>query len=101
MNFEDKAGLRFDGTSDFSRFRTKMLAFGALKKGCDKAYLQDLPITPGHADEKVNKELRTDAWSYLMIALDGAALQLVDSIDLRNCRELLFTCSRCQIMCTK
>src|SRR5688572_155589 len=63
------------------RFRTKMLAFGALKKSCDLSLLNDLDITPGSPDEKKNTELQTDAWRYLMIVFNGAALQLVDSID--------------------
>src|SRR5687767_5178986 len=84
MMMEDKAGIKFNGSTDFSRFRTKMLAFGALKKGFDTALLSDLNITAGSLDETVNKVLRKDAWSYLMIALDGAALQLVDNLNPQN-----------------
>src|SRR5687767_13602095 len=81
---DEKTGLRFDGGGDFGRFRTKMLAFGALKKGCNKAFLNDLDISPGCTDEAANLEMRQDAWSYLMIALDGPALQLVNNISPQN-----------------
>ena len=81
---EDRMGLKFNGTTNFSRFRTKMLAYGVLKKGFDKALLHDLNISSTCPDRDKNLELRQEAWSYLMIALDGAALQLVDNLSSQN-----------------
>ena len=61
-----------------------MLAFGALRKGFDQAFTSNLDITPQSADEAKNTALRVEAWSYLMIALDGAALQAVENITSKN-----------------
>src|SRR5687767_342808 len=61
-----------------------MLAFGALKKGCNKAFLSDLDINAAYTDQAVHLEMRQDAWSYLMIALDGPTLQLVDNLNPQN-----------------
>ena len=55
---EDRMGLKFDGTTDFSRFRTKLLAYGALKKGFDKALQNDLDISTTNPDKDKNLELR-------------------------------------------
>src|SRR5687768_8823426 len=81
---DDKSLVKFDCTTYFGRFRTKMLRFGALIMGFDQAFTQDLDIYAGSANEAKNKASRVEAWSYLMIALDGAALQSVDNITSQN-----------------
>ena len=68
----DNPNFKFDGRGDFLRFKTKIIAFGTLKGGFHKAF-----TTQMNASVPAELAIMEEAWSYLMIALDGQALNLV------------------------
>jgi hypothetical protein len=80
MRFDDTKMLRFDGTnkSDFSYYKTRMLAMAKLNKGMDIAFKKQIEMDPkAQGYDKDEHELRDEAWSYLILSLDGPPLELV------------------------
>ena len=83
MKFGDVKMSRFDGINKapFSYWKTRMLAMAKLNKGMDIAFKQ--PIIADSQNPKFDQALydkREEAWNYLMLALDGAPLELVRAI---------------------
>ena len=77
--------LKFDDTStrvDFLSYKTKLMAFGALKDIFQLAYLTDLKINPSGSTSldpnlTANVKLRSTAMSYLILTTEGVPQDLI------------------------
>ena len=70
---------RFAGVrSEFSYYKSRMLAMARLNEDMDIAYLQNIETDPTKTGYDTDlHEKRKKAWSYLILSLDGPPLELV------------------------